>query len=43
MTASFRHARVGPGQNGYVVHDIRSAMEYWINVMGVGPCEPLGR
>jgi hypothetical protein len=24
-------------QNGYVVRDIRGAMEHWINVMGVGP------
>lgn len=24
-------------QNGYVVRDIRAAMEHWINVMGVGP------
>jgi hypothetical protein len=24
-------------QNGYVVRDIRAAMDYWINVMGVGP------
>lgn len=24
-------------QNGYVVRDIRAAMDHWINVMGVGP------
>jgi hypothetical protein len=24
-------------QNGYVVSDIRAAMDYWINVVGVGP------
>ena len=24
-------------QNGYVVRDIHAGMEYWINVMGVGP------
>ena len=24
-------------QNGYVVRDIRSAMDHWINVIGVGP------
>lgn len=24
-------------QNGYVVHDIRAAMDHWVNVMGVGP------
>ena len=24
-------------QNGYVVCDIRSAMDHWIKVMGVGP------
>lgn len=24
-------------QNGYVVRDIRAAMDYWINVHGVGP------
>lgn len=24
-------------QNGYVVHDIEAAMDYWINTMGVGP------
>jgi hypothetical protein len=24
-------------QNGYVVRDLRAAMDYWINVMGVGP------
>jgi hypothetical protein len=24
-------------QNGYVVRDIQAAMDYWINVMGVGP------
>lgn len=24
-------------QNGYVVRDIRKAMDHWINVMGVGP------
>ena len=24
-------------QNGYVVRDIRAAMDHWVNVMGVGP------
>ncbi len=24
-------------QNGYVVRDIRAAMDYWVNVAGVGP------
>jgi hypothetical protein len=24
-------------QNGYVVRDLRAAMDHWINVMGVGP------
>ena len=24
-------------QNGYIVRDIRAAMDHWINVMGVGP------
>src|SRR6185369_87162 len=24
-------------QNGYVVRDIRAAMDHWINVLGVGP------
>ncbi len=24
-------------QNGYVVKDIEAAMDYWLNVMGVGP------
>ena len=24
-------------QNGYVIRDIRAAMDHWINVMGVGP------
>lgn len=24
-------------QNGYVVRDVRAAMDHWINVMGVGP------
>ena len=24
-------------QNGYVVRDIRKAMDYWVDVMGVGP------
>ncbi len=24
-------------QNGYVVRDIRGAMDHWINVLGVGP------
>ncbi len=24
-------------QNGYVVHDIESAMKHWVEVMGVGP------
>lgn len=24
-------------QNGYVVRDIRKAMDHWVNVMGVGP------
>ena len=24
-------------QNGYVVRDIRAAMDHWINVMAVGP------
>src|SRR3569832_1193755 len=24
-------------QNGYVVRDIRAAMDHWINVIGVGP------
>jgi hypothetical protein len=23
-------------QNGYVVRDIRAAMDHWVNVMGVG-------
>ncbi|HEY2389190.1 MAG TPA: VOC family protein [Candidatus Binatia bacterium] len=25
-------------QNGYVVRDIRAAMDHWSNVIGVGPC-----
>ncbi|MEH2540379.1 hypothetical protein V1278_006603 [Bradyrhizobium sp. AZCC 1577] len=24
-------------QNGYVVRDIRAAMDHWVNVIGVGP------
>ena len=24
-------------QNGYIVRDIRAAMDHWVNVMGVGP------
>lgn len=24
-------------QNGYVVRDVRAAMDHWVNVMGVGP------
>ncbi|MBL8545946.1 MAG: VOC family protein [Hyphomonadaceae bacterium] len=24
-------------QNGYVVRDIRASMDYWLNVLGVGP------
>jgi len=24
-------------QNGYVVRDVRAAMEYWVNAIGVGP------
>ncbi|RJF94591.1 VOC family protein [Oleomonas cavernae] len=24
-------------QNGYVVRDIRGAMDHWVNVMGIGP------
>lgn len=24
-------------QNGYVVRDIRAAMDHWVNVVGVGP------
>src|SRR5258705_10291063 len=24
-------------QNGYIVRDVRAAMDHWVNVMGVGP------
>jgi hypothetical protein len=24
-------------QNGYIVRDIRAAMDHWVNVMGIGP------
>ena len=30
-------------QNGYVVRDIRAAMDHWVNVMGVGPWYYIGR
>lgn len=30
-------------QNGYVVRDIRAAMDHWINVVGVGPLYYIGR
>jgi hypothetical protein len=33
MSRIFGHVR----QNGYVVRDIKSAMDHWINVLGVGP------